>query len=168
MIMSLRYRIFPHPSGLRKQTVKNIWEICFFWKSKGFSYRFLKDGYTWKWQLVKDTDVTKALADAADALDTADSKRRVFVLTPQPPYDIGDLWVQGSDGDIMRCQTSRMSGSYSSYDWVKASKYTDDTALNSFINGEFRQQIEALEQQTDKKAENLVSVNGSIIQLEYV
>lgn len=125
----------------------------FFWKSKGFSYRFLKDGYTWKWQLVKDTDVTKALADAADALDTADSKRRVFVSTPQPPYEIGDLWVQGSNGDIMRCQTSRTSGSYSSYDWVKASKYTDDTALNIFINGEFRQQIEALEQQTDKKAE---------------
>lgn len=125
----------------------------FFWKSKGFSYRFLKDGYTWKWQLVKDTDVTKALADAADALDTADSKRRVFISTPQPPYDIGDLWVQGSNGDIMRCQTSRTSGSYSSYDWVKASKYTDDTALNIFINGEFRQQIEALEQQTDKKAE---------------
>lgn len=125
----------------------------FFWKSKGFSYRFLKDGYTWKWQLVKDTDVTKALADAADALDTADSKRRVFVSTPQPPYEIGDLWVQGSNGDIMRCQTSRTSGSYSSYDWVKASKYTDDTALNTFINGEFKQQIEALEQQADKKAE---------------
>lgn len=125
----------------------------FFWKSKGFSYRFLKDGYIWKWQLVKDTDVTKALADAADALDTADSKRRVFVSTPQPPYEIGDLWVQGSNGDIMRCQTSRTSGSYSSYDWVKASKYTDDTALNTFINGEFKQQIEALEQQTDKKAE---------------
>lgn len=125
----------------------------FFWKSKGFSYRFLKDGYTWKWQLVKDTDVTKALADAADALDTADSKRRVFVSTPQPPYEIGDLWAQGSNGDIMRCQTSRTSGSYSSYDWVKASKYTDDTALNTFINGEFKQQIEALEQQADKKAE---------------
>ena len=125
----------------------------FFWKSKGFSYRFLKDGYTWKWQLVKDTDVTKALADAADALDTADSKRRVFVSTPQPPYEIGDLWVQGSNGDIMRCQTSRTSGSYSSYDWVKASKYTDDTALNTFINGEFKQQIETLEQQADKKAE---------------
>lgn len=125
----------------------------FFWKSKGFSYRFLKDGYTWKWQLVKDTDVTKALTDAADALDTADSKRRVFVSTPQPPYEIGDLWVQGSNGDIMRCQTSRTSGSYSSYDWVKASKYTDDTALNTFINGEFKQQIEALEQQADKKAE---------------
>ena len=50
---------------------------------KRISYRFLKDGYTWKWQLVKDTDVTKALADAADALDTADSKRRVFISTPQ-------------------------------------------------------------------------------------
>lgn len=98
----------------------------FYWKSKGYSYRFFKDGTTWKWQMVQDTDITKALAAASEAQDTADNKRRVFVITPTPPYDIGDLWVQGEDGDIMRCQVSRQTGSFSSSDWVKASKYTDN------------------------------------------
>lgn len=74
----------------------------FFWKSTGYSYRFLQDGAVWKWQIVQDTDISKALAAAEKAQDTADHKRRVFVVTPQPPYDIGDLWVQGETGDIMR------------------------------------------------------------------
>ena len=36
--------------------------------------------------------------------------------------------MQGNDGDIMLCKTSRQSGSYQAADWVRASKYTDDTA----------------------------------------
>ena len=99
----------------------------FYWKSKGYAYRFFKDGNTWKWQMVQDTDITAALEQAAQAQDTADQKRRVFVSTPVPPYDVGDLWTQGPNGDIMRCQTSRQSGAYNSNDWVKASKYTDNT-----------------------------------------
>lgn len=99
----------------------------FYWKSKGYAYRFFKDGNTWKWQMVQDTDITAALEQAAQAQDTADQKRRVFVSTPVPPYDVGDLWTQGSDGDIMRCQTARQSGAYNSNDWVKASKYTDNS-----------------------------------------
>lgn len=99
----------------------------FYWKSKGYAYRFFKDGNTWKWQMVQDTDITAALEQAAQAQDTADQKRRVFVSTPVPPYDVGDLWTQGANGDIMRCQTSRQSGAYNSNDWVKASKYTDNT-----------------------------------------
>ena len=100
----------------------------FFCKTSGYSYRFFKnnDG-TWSWNLVQDTDTTKALALAAEAKDIADGKRRVFIETPYPPYDIGDLWVQGESGDLMRCQISRASGSYSSGDWVKATKYTDDS-----------------------------------------
>ena len=99
----------------------------FYWKSKGYAYRFMQDGATWKWQLVQDTDVTLALAAAEKAQDTADHKRRVFVVQPEPPYDIGDLWAQGSNGDLMRCRVARASGSYDSADWIKASKYTDDT-----------------------------------------
>lgn len=99
----------------------------FYWKSKGYAYRFFKDGNTWKWQMVQDTDITAALEQAAQAQDTADQKRRVFVSTPVPPYDVGDLWTQGANGDIMRCQTARQSGAYNSNDWVKASKYTDNT-----------------------------------------
>ena len=58
---------------------------------------------------------------------TADSKNRIFYSTPNPPYKLGDLWVQGSSGDILRCQTAKVSGSYSQSDWVLASKYTDNT-----------------------------------------
>ena len=38
--------------------------------------------------------------------------------------------MQGSSGDIMKCIYTRTSGSYSSSDWAKASKYTDDTKAN--------------------------------------
>lgn len=125
----------------------------FYWKSKGYAYRFFKDGNSWKWQMVQDTDITTALSEAAQAQDTADSKRRVFVSQPVPPYDIGDLWVQGEAGDIMRSAVSRQSGDHVSSDWIKASKYTDDTALNSFISGEYSKTIKDLETQADQKSE---------------
>ena len=54
---------------------------------------------------------------------------------PTPPYDVGDLWVQGSTGDILRCQTPKIdSQAYAEADWVKASKYTDDTAVTKLSN----------------------------------
>ena len=99
----------------------------FYWKTKGYAYRFYKDGSTWKWQMVQDTDVTKALQQAAQAQDTADNKRRVFISTPIPPYDAGDLWMQGADGDILTCVKSRQSGAYVSSDWEKKNKYTDNS-----------------------------------------
>lgn len=103
----------------------------YFNKSTGYAYRFFNENGTWKWQQVRDTDITKALQDAAHAQDTADKKRRVFVSTPYTPYDVGDLWVQGSTGDIMKCKSARQSGTYDPGDWDKASKYTDDTAANA-------------------------------------
>lgn len=103
----------------------------------GRSWRWTKSGSTFSWVEITDTATVEALAKAGQAQDTADSKRRVFVSTPYPPYDIGDLWVQGTAGDIMRCKTSRASGNYYSSDWIKASKYTDDSSLNNFINGDF-------------------------------
>lgn len=105
----------------------------------GRSWRWTKSGNSYSWVEITDTATVEALAKAGQAQDTADSKRRVFVSTPYPPYDIGDLWVQGTAGDIMRCKTSRASGSYYASDWVKASKYTDDSSLNNFINGDFNQ-----------------------------
>lgn len=111
-------------NNLKNQHLGDI----FYNTSNGYSYRFAYENGTYKWLLLKDSDVQKALADAAKAQDTADAKRRVFVSQPVPPYDVGDLWVQGTNGDIMRCQTAKVAGqSYSSSDWVKASKYTDDT-----------------------------------------
>lgn len=105
----------------------------------GRSWRWTKSGSSYSWVEITDTATVEALAKAGKAQDTADSKRRVFVSTPYPPYDIGDLWVQGTSGDIMRCKTARASGSYYASDWIKASKYTDDSSLNNFINGDFKQ-----------------------------
>ena len=97
----------------------------------GKSWRWVKeeDG-TYKWTPIADSDVVKALQEAARAQDTADAKRRVFVVTPTTPYDVGDIWTQGEGGDIMRCIESRATGNFESSDWDKASKYTDDTAAN--------------------------------------
>ena len=131
----------------------------FYWKSKGYAYRFMQDGATWKWQLVQDTDITLALAAAEKAQDTADHKRRVFVVQPKPPYDIGDLWTQGSNGDLMRCKVARASGSYSVDDWEKASKYTDDSSLDLFINGVFKDSLNSLKTQIDGKIETWYQPN---------
>ena len=70
----------------------------------------------------------------------------MFVNTPTTPYDVGDLWVQGVSGDIMRCKTARASGSFSSSDWEKASKYTDDSGLVAFIGNYATDKAEIIKQ----------------------
>lgn len=153
---------YPHAPTLSNEPAVN-WKTeaeraahegdLFFDKNTGYSYRFFKDGSTWKWQLVQDTDIAKALEAAAAAQDTADSKRRVFVATPSPPYDVGDLWVQGANGDLMRCSTARKSGNYVSTDWIKATKYTDNSALEAFIGGDYKNALQNINDQIDGKAD---------------
>ncbi|MCX4290149.1 MAG: hypothetical protein OSJ46_11720, partial [Duncaniella sp.] len=58
------------------------------------------------WKELEDTELAQALSLAQDALDAANSKARIFVSTPYPPYSVGDLWVQGASGDIYRCKTA--------------------------------------------------------------
>ena len=104
----------------------------FFWKSKGYAYRFMEDNGIWGWILLQDTDITKAMQAAMEAQDTADGKRRTFVTTPQPPYDIGDLWTNGED--ILTATVARDKGSvYVSSDWQKLNHYTDDTVANQAL-----------------------------------
>ena len=120
---------------------KHIGDL-FYRQSNGHSYRFMKTGEDeFEWTLIQDSDIQNALTTANNAQDTADNKRRVFVTTPVPPYDIGDLWVQGANGDIMRCATARVSGDYNSEDWEKASKYTDDTAVEELDESLNQQEV---------------------------
>ena len=95
-------------------------------RETGYAYRFTLEENTYQWIDIKDTDVTQALALANAAQDTADSKRRVFVVQPSPPYDVGDLWLRNEE--LYRCQiTKGENESYAERDWIKATKYTDDT-----------------------------------------
>lgn len=94
-------------------------------------------------------------ANPPDAVfDTLDGKAVVFYDQPEPPYNKGDLWVQGAGGDILRCNVVRgESETFSASDWVLASKYTDDSTLEAFISGKFSEAIAAIQTQMDQKAE---------------
>ena len=102
----------------------------------GYCYRYTVSGGVYSWTQLQDKDIASAMSQASTAKDTADGKRRVFTTQPTPPYDKGDLWVQGESGDIKVCSTAKASGaSYSATDWVLASKYTDDTAVTNLQIG---------------------------------
>lgn len=89
---------------------------------------------TYRWSGTNWIKLTDSDAEEAKAL--ANTKAKIFTATPMPPYNKGDLWVQGTsaDGEIMKCNTTRTSGSYIASDWSKASKYTDDTQANNVLN----------------------------------
>ena len=104
----------------------------FFWKSKGYAYRFMQDNTEWKWVLLKDTDITTALKNAADAKDIADGKRRTFLQQPVPPYDVGDLWMDGTN--ILACVIPKVKdGIYAASDWSKLNKYPTKTEVETLI-----------------------------------
>mgnify|MGYP000000656830 FL=1 len=84
-------------------------------------FRFIKDGENYTWEDFQDSEIQKALEDAATAKDTADGKRRVFINTPTPPYDEGDMWVTSMEdgkGKVKICKTARESGTFVSTDWI--------------------------------------------------
>lgn len=101
-------------TALKKKHVGDMWYNSSTQKLKRYS-----SSYTWV--DIVDKTAIDAYNTASKAQDTADGKRRVFVSTPYPPYDIGDLWVNGTD--LKRCAVKRTSGSYIATDWVKAVSY---------------------------------------------
>ena len=101
-------------------------------KHKGDIWHNSLSNVTYRWSGTNWVKLTDSDAEAAKAL--ANTKAKIFTTTPTPPYNKGDLWVQGTSGDIMRCNTTRTSGSYIASDWAKASKYTDDTQANNVLN----------------------------------
>jgi len=92
-----------------------------------------------RWQEVKTTP-------PADVMDTIDGKAQIFVARPAPPYSVGDLWFDSATADIMTCITARESGSFTAGDWQKRNKYTDDTALTAFTNGDYARFVTATEE----------------------
>ena len=126
----------------------------------GKAYRFAKDSNTYKWTIITDTDIAKALSDARMAQETANGKMKVFSVQPTTPYQVGDIWVNAtypSDGstyknEVLRCQTNKAAGSqFAIGDWIKASKYTDDTVANAAKKAAEDAQKAAQTAQTDIK-----------------
>ncbi len=132
----------------------------------GRAYRWALVGSVYQWVLIEDEDVAKALADAAKAQDTADGKRRVFVSQPVPPYDVGDLWTQGPNGGIYRCKVARQSGNYAASDWELASDYTNDEALEDFVDNTYTPTIEGMKQETSEIKQTMDSISLTVSSIE--
>lgn len=107
-------------TAVKAKHVGDMW----FRTDKNTLWRY-SNSYTW--QQIQDQKAIDAYNAASKAQDTADGKRRVFVVTPFPPYDIGDLWVDGKD--LRRCITKRTTGSYVANDWVVAVNYDNTKTI---------------------------------------
>ena len=91
----------------------------------GYAYRYQKISSVYSWQQLSDSDIAAALAAASAAQDTADNKRRVFIVTPSGPYDAGDLWDNGS---VVRRSTVNRASGYVAGDWTEIANYTINTS----------------------------------------
>ena len=132
------------------------------------SYRFEYDtlAKSYHWKRITDSNITKALSDASNAQDTADSKRRIFTAQPVPPYDVGDLWTQGSDGDIKVCKNARAAGNYSSSDWGFASRYTGNAEMQAWLTATYEPNLTSITSQLDSKIETWYQINDPSLQWE--
>ena len=106
-----------------------------------------------------NSNATNALNKANSANTLADSKAKVFTSQPTVPYKVGDLWVQGTTGDVMKCKTARATGSYTASDWEKASKYTDDTKADA-VDGKVTTLEGTVSATTSKVAEITTNLEG--------
>lgn len=130
----------PANEWITEETKKSHIGDLYYDKDTGKAYRWIIDNNEYIWLELSDNDLAEVLAIANSAKDTADSKRRVFVEIPTPPYDVGDIWIK-EDTDLYRCRASRSDGVYSETDWILATNYTDDSyalsveaILNQFKN----------------------------------
>ena len=75
-----------------------------------------------------------AAGQSQTAIHAAASKKRTFIEAPEPPYDVGDMWVMADGKDILVCTTARGEGeAFSLLDWERASDYTNDDVANEAL-----------------------------------
>ena len=79
-------------TALKKKHVGDMWYSSTTKLLKRYSSSYA-------WVTIEDQKAIDAYEAASKAQDTADGKRRVYVCTPRPPYEIGDLWLTGGKTD---------------------------------------------------------------------
>lgn len=153
-------------SGWDTDMMKNHLGDLYYDNKTGKAYRFAKDGSTYKWIIITDTELTKAIEDSSQALKDAKSKRRIFGSQPVPPYDVNDMWVNAtypSDGstyknEILKCSTSKAEGEeFDIADWKLASKYTDDTKAE-----EAKKAAENAQEEIKNTQTNLITLGTTV------
>ena len=102
------------------------------------------DGFTWA--LIVNQAAQDAYQQALNAYDLADNKRRVFTTTPTGSIDEGDLWVTGTNPQVVKV--------YKSGNWELS-----DTQVGNFISVTYTPTITSLQNQIDGKIESWYTVS---------
>lgn len=133
----------------------------------GYSYRFgSSDGSTYSWALIKDTDISKAIADAANAQKTADSATAgVSELKSSIPvtYATKTELTQKADSITSRVEEVAQAGTATS------SKVTQLEQTASGLQSTVNEQSQKLDQQAttiSQVSQRVDSVSSTITQVQ--
>ena len=175
-VPAINWITIDNTNGNDIEKTKHIGDLVYD-KSTGYAYRFAHEdlpndipnlGIIWSWILITDVDVTKALADAARAQDTADHKRVIYSGSTIPsgsvaaPLSTGDMWIPSgytgpgfTDGEIYLY----VIGASNPGPWVLSTRYSQAitdviTELHNWQNGAYSTFVKDIQVQVDHKAES--------------
>ena len=115
--------------------------------------------YSWNTTQASGSWVEQSVPNSVLANIAAKATIYTSETRPTPPYALKDLWVQGASGDIKVCVCGRTSGSGAESDWEKASKYTDDSAWETWVDDVYGENLQDIQSQIDGKAETWYQSN---------
>lgn len=81
---------------------KHIGDL-YFDTNTGKSYRYFKDGSTYKWQIISDQALSQAIADISNLRTDVDNKVKIFYGNKEPSNpSVDDMWIK-DDGSFWQC-----------------------------------------------------------------
>ena len=88
--------------ALKNQHLGDLFYIIDDKEKAGQCFRYAKVNNVYKWVLVEDAEVTKAIATATQAQATADGKATIYTTSSTPiGAQEGDLWIKSKNDGIL-------------------------------------------------------------------
>lgn len=183
-----------YPLGFVITDSETITDTTKGWRFTQGGLEYSEDGF----QTVSKVGITmdgKIVADSVSAhsltiesfdeeltqeINSIQTKSTIFYTQPVPPYNVNDLWCQGttqqesttddedtesSSHDILICITSRTKDeTFNEADWALASNYTDDTIANDalVIANDVNSSIESTNANVTQISNSIENLQGDV------
>ena len=111
---------------------------------KVYIFKYNEEDNYFYWEELNDSSLLNVMSTANSQADVSqDNLRRVFNEQPTVPYNVGDIWINGSK--IYRCLRNETSESqFYQEDWIDYTQYNDDIASSNALRilGAFKETVE--------------------------
>lgn len=111
---------------------------------KVYIFKYNSQDEYYYWEESTDSSLLNAMSVANSQADVSeDNLRRVFYEQPTVPYNVGDIWINGSK--IYRCMRNETAESeFYQDDWIDYLQYNDSVATSNALRilGEFKETVE--------------------------